>query len=506
MATERVRFGPFEFDRGSGTLWREGQFLPLGRRGAALLGALFDAEGAVVSKADLIDRAWPDVHVEDNNLAVQIGQLRETLGRRPNGKPWIVTAARTGYRLDRAIPTSQEMLPTIAVLPFVAMDEVGSFADGFVEDLITALSRFRTFAVVSRTSTESFRDSPLDMRHIAEALGVRYLIEGSVRRDGERLRLTAQLIEGASGLHLWSEKLDGTLDGIFDFQDRLVARVVGAFEPQIRRSEIERARRKRPDSLDAYDFYLRALPLLRGVRDYRVEDFSEAIVLLEQAIELDPGFAPALAMCAGAHELRLTNGGVAPEGVDDAREALDLVERALQADSSDAMVLLEAGALSLVLAGDEARAFMLLRQAEALNPNSSLIANTVAYCFWHAGQIEESITRRMHALRLVPGAPEAVWIMSGLAQAHLSAGQMEEALHWGLRALEKTDLFDTVHCVVAAAYAHLGRQTEAEAQIRRAVARWPDLTIHGLIGAKKAPRAQFRSLEQGLLRAGLPAR
>lgn len=246
------------------------------------------------------------------------------------------------------------------------------------------------------------------------------------------------------------------------------------------------------------------MPLLRGVRDFRLEHFDEAIALLDQAIALDPGFAPALALCAGAHELRLSNGGIAPPGVDDAREAMELVERALQADSSDAMVLTQAGALSLVLAGNEARAFALLRQAEALNPNSSMIANTAAYCFWHAGQIEESITRRLRALSLAPDAPEAVWLMNGLAEALLSAGRMEEALDWGLRVLERTDVFERVYCVVAAAYVHLGRQADAEAHIGRAVAKWPDLTVHRLIGVKKAPKARYRLLEQGLLKAGLP--
>lgn len=502
MAMERIEFGPFAFDCRTMTLRRDGVPLALGSRGAALLGALLEAEGAVVPKDALIAAAWPGMVVEDSNLAVQIRGLRRLLGQRDDGAEWIATAARSGYRLGR--DTAAERIPAIAVLPFVAMDEVGSFADGFVEDLITALSRFRTFAVVARTSTEPYRNGGTDAREIARRLGVRYLVEGSVRRAGSHIRLTAQLIDGTSGLHLWSETLDGTLAEIFALQDRLVAGVVGMFEPQLRRIEIERVRRKRPESLDAYDLYLRALPLLQGVRDFRVEHFDEAIRLLEQAIALDPGFAPALALCAAAHELRLTNGGVAPPGVDDARAALDLVERALEADSSDAMVLMEAGALRLILAGDSDRAFALLEAAEALNPNSLLIANVAAYCFWHAGQIEASIARHRRAVRLAPAAPEAVWSMNGLAMSHLSAGQIEEALDWGLRVLERTDVLDSAHCVVAAAFAHLGRQAEAEARIDRVLATWPDLTIDRLIGAKKAPKAQFRLLEQGLLMAGLP--
>jgi TolB-like protein/Flp pilus assembly protein TadD len=502
MGARLIDFGPFQFDRDTGTLCRHGVLVPLGGRGSALLTALLEAENAVVSKQTLLDHAWKGAVVEETNLPVQIAALRKILGQRDDGSEWIVTLARTGYRLARDM--AGEGLPAIAVLPFVAMDDVGSFADGFVEDLITALSRFKTFAVAARVSTEPFRGGG-DARQIARELGVRYLVEGSVRRTGDHVRLTAQLIDGVSGMHLWSERMDSDLDGIFDVQDRLVAGVVGVFEPHIRHAEIGRARRKRPESLDAYDLYLRALPLLKGVRDFRLDHFDQAIALLDRAIALDPAFAPALALCAAAHELRLTNGGIAPPGTNDRDEAFDLIERALQQDQSDAMVLAQAGALHVVLGGDERRGFALLAQAETLNPNSLLIANISAYCFWQVGDVEASITKHMRALRLAPSVPEAAWAMNGLARSLLSAGRADEALHWGLRALERTEALDSAHCVVAAAYAHLGQQANAEARIRRALVIWPKLSVRSLISYKTAPRARFRLLEEGLLRAGLPA-
>jgi TolB-like protein/Tfp pilus assembly protein PilF len=502
MGAGRLSFGPFAFDRDSGTLWRGDGLVPLGGRAATLLGALLEAEGTVVRKDVLIERAWPGSLVEENNLAVQIGALRRVLARREDGTPWIATVARAGYRLARE--PEPEGMPAIAVLPFVTMDDVGSFADGFVEDLITALSRFRTFTVVARTSAEGFRGTGEDARQVAQKLGVRDLIEGSVRRDGRRVRVTAQLLDGASGVHLWAERLDGTLEDIFDFQDRLVERVVVVFEPQIRRAEIERARRKRPESLDAYDLYLHALPLMNSVRTIRLQDYDEAIVILEKAIAIDPRFAPALALCAWAHEKRYTRGGVAPPGVDDKSEALELVQRALDLDGSDAVVLMIAGALRLTLMGDATTAFPLLRHAEALNPNSLQIATVAAYCFWHAGQVEESIASYSRVVTLSPWSPELAIPMEGLARAHLSAGHVEDALSWARRALETTDGLNFAHSVVVAAYVHLGRQAEAEAQLRRMLTIWPDLTLEQLLGRDTAPKAQHRLLAQGLEQAGLP--
>jgi TolB-like protein/tetratricopeptide (TPR) repeat protein len=456
----------------------------------------------VVTKDALIARAWPGMIVEESNLAVQIGALRKILGGRDDGSPWIATAARAGYRLVREANGGAESIPAIAVLPFVAMDEVGSFADGFVEDLLTALSRFKTFSVAARTSTEAFRDGKTDIREIARTLGVRYVIEGSVRRTGNQVRLTAQLIDGSNGLHLWSEKLDGTLEDIFDFQDRLVAGVVIMFEPHLRRAEIDRALRKRPQNLDAYDLYLQALALMRGVR---AKDYDRALVLLDQAIALDPNFAPALALCAGAHETRLTHGGVAPPGVDDRRLLLELSERALALDSNDAMVVMAAGTARLLHGGDEAGGFSLLLRAEELNPHSLIIANVTAWCFWHAGRNEESIARFSRVIAQARTTPEVVWPMSGLSQAYLSVGRLEEALHWGLQVLERTDQLDFAHCQVVAALAHLGRQADAESRLKKTLSIWPDLTVERLIGAKATPRERFRFLEEGLLKAGLPA-
>ena len=350
---ERIAFGPFAFDGATATLWRGNDVVPLGGRAAAVLRELLAADGAVVSKADLMEGAWPDTVVEEGNLAVQVATLRKVLGTRSDGTEWIATVARVGYRLLRDGEAERSGVPVIAVLPFANLSsdpEQDYFVDGVVEDLITALSRFRTFVFVSRGSTFTYKDRAVDARDVSKALGARYLLQGSVRRAGTHVRVAAQLVEGASGVHLWAKNFDGNVEDVFDFQDRITESVVGLIEPQIRGAEVQRSRRKRPESLDAYDHYLRALPsILHGTGIVRAEQFDEAIEMLTNAIALDPTFAPALGLGAWAHEIRLTRGGIAPDGVDDAKLAINLIDRALAADGNDGIVIAIAGIIRLTV-------------------------------------------------------------------------------------------------------------------------------------------------------------
>jgi TolB-like protein len=229
-------------------LTRDGRTVSLGGRGAALLAALVDARGGVVGKDVLMQAAWPGAVVEEANLTVQIAALRRALGGGTDGEDWIVTVPRVGYRLlsPRNGGTAEHGAPAVAVLPFenLSPDADQSFlADGVVEEIIMALSRFRTFAVVARNSTFVYKGRAVDIREVARELGVRYVLEGSVRRSGDRVRVAAQLIEGASGAHLWAEKFEGAATDIFDFQDEITRAVVGLIEPRIRKAEIERAGR-----------------------------------------------------------------------------------------------------------------------------------------------------------------------------------------------------------------------------------------------------------------------
>jgi TolB-like protein/Flp pilus assembly protein TadD len=507
MTEHRHGFGPFSFDPLIATLWRQDTLVPLGSRSAALLAALVEANGAVVTRADLLDRVWPGTAIEDSNLSVQVATLRKTLGTRPDGEEWISTIPRVGYRLLRDGGEHHNSMPAIAVLPFLNLSndpEQEHVIDGIVEDLITALSRFRTFAVIARNSSFVYKDRAVDIRDIARALGVRYVLEGSARRAGQRMRVSAQLIDGASGAHIWAENLDGAFGDVLDFQDRLASRIVGSIEPQIRQAEIDRARRKRPDNLDAYDLYLRALHLTQSQRVVRVEDYDEAIRLAERAINLDENFAPVLAHAAWSHEKRLTRGGTAPPGVDDAAAAVKLAERALMADPNDAMVLLVAGTIAITIQKDFAAGFPLVQRALALNPNSLIVVTTAAYFYFYRGDFDAAVTCAMRALLLTPGAPEVVWTHVNLARSHLSAGRFEEALAWSLRAVESPTAIDFAYCLLAAAYIGLDRPIEARAALSTARSLWPALTVSSLLGPGALPSSRDLHLTRGLLAAGLP--
>ena len=500
------KFGPFAFDREQMKLTRDGQAISLGGRGSALLAALADAKGGVVSKDALLQAAWPGTVVEENNLTQQIGALRRALGAWSDEREWIVTVSRVGYRLTwptAAVSGMEISPPAIAVLPFESFStdpEQNFLADGIVEELITALSRFRTFAVVARNSTFAYKGRAADVRDVARHLGVRYVLEGSVRRSGDKVRIAAQLIEGSGGVHLWAENFDGSVADIFDFQDEITSSVIGLIEPQIRKAEIERARRKRPDSLDAWDLYVQAVPLVYAAS---VAGYSQAINLLDRALSLAPDYVPALAFASWAHEKRKTLGGKAPAGVDDAGVAIGLAQRALNADPDNAMAMALLGWERILFRADFAGLALCVRAVE-LNPNSRAVLDIAAVAHLFAGDLDEVIACGKRALQLSPGAPDAYACIEHISSAHYYAGRFEEAAEWAQRSidLEKDWVFS--HVFLAASHAHLGRIDEAREEMKVALALAPDLTIAmGQDVPKRFPQRTKLWIE-GLRLAGMP--
>jgi TolB-like protein len=271
-----LAIGPFRLDLDAAVLYRGCEPMPIGRRAIALLGVLVKRQGAVVSKDELISSAWSGLAIEESNLTVQIAAI-----------------ARTSYSrspepgLELAVPDR----PSIAVLPFVNMSEDPKhdyFADGITEEIITALSKWPSFLVIARNSSFVYKARAVDIKQVGQELGVRYLLEGSVRKAGERLRITGQLIEAETRAHLWAARFDGQLEDVFDLQDRVTEQVVGAIAPKLEQAEIAQSKRK-TDNLLAYDYYLRGLDQFNiGTEQAN----SCAIASFESAIRLDPAARP----------------------------------------------------------------------------------------------------------------------------------------------------------------------------------------------------------------------
>ena len=493
-------FGPFSYDGATGTLWRDGDLVTLGARATSVLGALLAASGGVVARDALIAAAWGDTTVEDGNLAVQIAGLRKALGPRGDGDEWIATVPRVGYRLLCDTPPNAEGRPALAVLPFLTMSDDPAqehVADGIVEDLITAFSQFRNFGVIARQSSFVYKNRQFDIRDAARALGVRYLLEGSVRRAGDRVRVTAQLIDGRNGEHIWAEKLDGPLGDIFEFQDRVTESVVGLIEPEIRKAEIGRARRKHPESLDAHALYWRALPLLQASNS---DGYGEAVDYLDRAVALEPDYTPILSMAAYAHDKRRDR-GLTPPGVDDHSAAVSLCARALAADSSDPFAIL-VGAIIEGSKGDRAAALTIARRAYKLNPNHVLICNVTGWLNWSQGNYDEAIACSSRALKLSPIAPEGFWAMNNIANSHLSAGRAEDSLLWALRSLGANSDQVDARIYVIASYALLGQLDDARRALAGLVALKPETTVGDLLSSLVGPhdlhlREGLRRLEEG---------
>lgn len=501
-------FGDFVLDPDRGLLRRNGESVTLGHRGLALLRALLEARGGVISKADLMERAWPDTIVEESNLTVQIASLRKALGTTPDGREWITTIPRTGYRLVIASPRAYatDMMPTrptLAVLPFANLDggpDQDYFADGVVHDIITALSRFKSFAVVSRQSSFGYKGSLPDVRLVAKELGVSYLLQGSVRRSGSRLRIAAQLVDGDSGIHLWARSFDGEIGDLFDFQDEITANVATLVEPRIQAAEIERSRRERSGSIAAYDIYLQALAKISTETE---SENAEAYTLLMKGLEAEPDNAVLLAHAAWALEHRHTMGWP-PLGQDDVHECAALARRGLEHAAGDAMVMAHCGVALLQTAKDYDWAVAVLQSAAEANPNNLMVVVRAGLAHLHCGSLEEALAHFHRANRLSPGDRGAHFSLCGIADVHMIRGDYAEAITWAARALASNPNFDPTLWVLIAANAHLSRMEEARHYLRELKKLAPAVTIARIkAGQPVKDPSRIDAVLEGLRRAGL---
>ncbi|MBD9447616.1 adenylate/guanylate cyclase domain-containing protein [Rhizobium sp. RHZ01] len=395
--------------------------------------------------------------------------------------------------------------PSLAVLRFQNMSgdvQQEYFADGVVEDMITALSRFRSFAVIARNSSFIYKGRAIDVRQVARELGVRYVLEGSVRRAGNRLRITAQLVEGATGAHLWAEHYDGSAEEIFDFQDRITESVVSIVEPQIKSAEIALSRRERPESIEAYDFYLQTMGSFYSDMPERND---ASLALINKAIALEPNNATYLATAVGLLMQRGTLGWKLP-GVEDQRALCEnYIERALVHGHGDASVVGICGNTLMQYLKQYDRGFELVCQAVAFNPNNLDVVNYAGVANLHCGSLDEAVTYFLRAERLSPNSLGAHWNLTGLAHVEMVRGNYEEALAWGRKSMAANAYYGPCFWMMIAANAKLGRMDEARRHLAGLLAFSPGVTVARIRAGQAAKNPnRIEPILTGLALAGMP--
>jgi adenylate cyclase len=392
--------------------------------------------------------------------------------------------------------------PSIAVLPFVNLSgdpEQDYFADGMVDEIITALARIRWLFVIARNSTFAYKGRAIDAKRIGRELGVRYLLEGSVRKSSGRVRITAQLINAIKGTHLWADRFEGLLEEVFELQDKIAISVAGVIEPALRQAEIERARRKRPDSLDAYDLYLRALPHAFTAMP---EDADKALTLLVKAIELEPDFAVAHAIVAWCHEQQYLRGGLQEKT---RTAALRHARHAMSAGSDDAVALATAGFVIAAAGRDYETAITAFDRSFALSSSSALALGFSSIVRAWMGDDAIAVDHANRALRLSPFDPLIYLPYVGLAYAHFATCRFEEAAAAARLASQSNPRFSVPHMLNAAALAMLGRTEQATAAVDRLLEVQPGTTVAtAVISARCLNPKHIDALENALREAGLP--
>jgi len=476
---EGISLGRFRLDLSRRELLRDGQPVRIHRRALGILCALAEAKGEIVSKDELLARLWPDRIVEEGNLHVHVSALRKALDEHDGGHTLVATVPGRGYRLAnqtslRPTQVAKDPLPpqlplpdkpSIAVMPFQNLGsdpEQEYFADGMVEEIITALSRIRWLFVIARNSSFTYKGQAVDVKHIGRELGVRYVLEGSVRKAGGRVRITAQLIEAETSAHLWAERFDGSLEAVFDLQDQVAVSVAGVIEPTLRAAEIRRAADQPRNNPTAYDLYLRAL---RATGSWEQKDYLEALDWLSRAIEQDDTYGPALSLSAVYHAALNGNGWTDdPEAT--RQRAISLARRAVRNAGDDAGTLGRAAYALAYLGEDIDAATALIDRSLHINPS---FADGWRWSGWlrlWAGLPDLAIDHFEKSLRLNPHAPLGGTLMAN-GVAHFFARRLDQARTMLLLSLQQHPDWVPTNRFLAACYGHLGQSEEAKIIIKR---------------------------------------
>jgi TolB-like protein len=508
----------------------------------ALLDYLIRNRDRVVSKDDLVNTIWNGRVVSDGALTTRLNAARNAVGDSGQEQRLIKTLARQGFRFVGAVqlgdqtpggspaialgeqnlgnPAPSENAPrseadapleapsdkpSVAVLPFANLSgdkEQDYFSDGITEDIITELSRFSKLFVIARNSSFTFKGKVVDVRQVGRDLGARYLLEGSIRRDGERVRITAQLIDVLTGRHRWAERYDRDLTDIFAVQEEVARAIVAVLADHVYVAEIELAKRKPTENLGAYDLYLRGMA---EVYKWTREANEEALRLFYRAIELDPEFPPPYGAAAMRFSTRKGFGWIVDHDQEVA-EVRRLARRVMQLGKSDATAFSHIGHSLSYVTKDLVNGVALIDEALALNPNQGF---SWAYSGWSRlwlGETDLAIEHFGRAMRLSPVDPGKSWPQEGTAHAHFFAGRYDEALAWARMALRSRPDSHAALRIGAASGALAGRYDEA----RRLAARLHEIDPALRASTLSTVLGPYRNLEHvamyadGLRKAGLP--
>jgi len=490
-----------------------------------LLSFLIRSRDRVVSRDDMFAAVWPGRIVSEATLSSRVNSARTAIGDNGEHQRLIKTLPRKGVRFvgavredpDRAPEPAAEAVPenarpriagpegpSIAVLPFTNMSgdpEQEYFSDGMVEEIITALSQMRWLFVIARNSSFAYKGKSPDIRQVGRELGVRYVLEGSVRRAAKRVRITGQLIDASTGAHLWASHFEGGLEDVFALQDNVTSSVVGAIAPKLEQAEIERAKRKPTESLDAYDFYLRGMA---SVYRWTKEGVSEALRLFGKAIERDPDFAAAHGMAAWCYFWRMVNGWMTDRAQEIA-EADRLAGKAAALGKDDAVALAFGGLARGAAVGDLESGLALIDRALVLNPNLASAWTASGILRTNSGDTALAIEHLARAMRLSPLDPLTFFMRTFTAFAHFQAGRHDEAWPLAEKACREQPSYVTAIRIAAASNAAAGRLDEARKHMARALRLDPGMRISTLEDRVSTLRPDvYANYVEQLRKAGLP--
>lgn len=500
----RYTFEDYVLDSERRELRHGSALVPLAPQVFDLLEYLIRNRERVVSKDDLFASIWDGRIVSDSALSTRINAARTAINDTGEEQRLIRTLNRKGVRFVAAVREERKPAETaiaaaaatespgpalslpegtsIAVLPFTNMSgdpEHDYFADGMAEEIITALSRCGSLFVIARNSSFTYKGRAVDVRQVGRELGVRYVLEGSVRRGGDRLRFTGQLIDATSGVHIWADRFEGSKDDVFGLQDQITESVVAAIEPTLQLAEIKRLKHKSPTNLDAYDLVLRAQQL---EYQFTEESLAAALRHLNQALVLDPAYALAMAQTAFCYAERRDQGW-ADDLEWEAKEGLCLVVRAMELSKDDGNVFWMAAFAVLRLQMDARRARELAYRSLQLNPNSAVALSVTGRIEASLGNTDKALELLQRAERLSPRDPRGWFITGGgTAYTYFQAGRHDEAVAAAKSALIHNPRFTVALRNLAASLVKLGRLDEAAQVMRDLLGIEPQLTLTKLRG------------------------